>query len=244
MAAPIGVAANAISGRTLRTLFQLPVKLKKPCELTGVSLNNLQLRLRHCRYLIIDEKSMISPRMLETIDSRCRQVFPTTKDQNFGGLNIILFGDFAQLPPVLDKPLFTDVELSNLHEVRGRTLYKAFDKTVELDQVIRQQGDEEAEFREILNALRQHRLTQVQWRTLVSCSRSELPYNEVQEFDDALQIFPTRDAVDEFNHRKLRDIKMPILRIFATNVGHDAHRATSAEAGNLHQALTFRLNLV
>jgi hypothetical protein len=106
---------------------------------------------------------------------------------------------------------------------------------------MRQQGDEEAEFREILNALRQHRLTQVQWRTLVSRSRSELPYNEVQEFDDALRIFPTRVAVDEFNHRKLRDIKMPILRITATNVGHDAHRATSAEAGNLHQALTFCL---
>jgi hypothetical protein len=53
---------------------------------------------------------------------------------------------------------------------------------------------------------------------LVSRSRSELPYNEVQEFDDALRIFPTRDAVDEFNHRKLRDIKLPILRITATNV--------------------------
>jgi hypothetical protein len=105
-AAPTGVAANVISGRTLPTLFQLPVKLNKPCELTGVSLNNLQLRLRHCRYLIIDEKSMISPHMLEIIDSQYRQVFPTTKDQNFGGLNIILFGDFAQLPPVLDKPLF------------------------------------------------------------------------------------------------------------------------------------------
>lgn len=44
---------------------------------------------------------MIALRMLHYIDRRCRQAFPDRCDEPFGGLNIILAGDFFQLPPVL-----------------------------------------------------------------------------------------------------------------------------------------------
>ncbi|KAJ5409432.1 uncharacterized protein N7487_003791 [Penicillium crustosum] len=55
---------------------------------------------------VVDEKSMISLRQLYWIDQRCRQIFPESRNVPFGGLNIILAGDFYQLPPVFNKPLY------------------------------------------------------------------------------------------------------------------------------------------
>ncbi|KAJ5143809.1 uncharacterized protein N7515_002596 [Penicillium bovifimosum] len=59
------------------------------------------------RYLIIDEKSMIGLQMLYWIDRRCQQIFLDRREEPFAGLNIILAGDFFQLPPVPRKALFT-----------------------------------------------------------------------------------------------------------------------------------------
>ena len=42
----------------------------------------------------MDEKSMIDLKMLSIVDDRLRQIFPDRADQVFGGLNILLCGDF------------------------------------------------------------------------------------------------------------------------------------------------------
>ena len=51
------------------------------------------------RLLIIDEVSMMTPDLLEKLDSIARRV-RKKPDTRFGGLQIILVGDFCQLPPV------------------------------------------------------------------------------------------------------------------------------------------------
>ena len=53
--------------------------------------------------IIIDEFSVIGQKMLSWIDSRCRQG-KALEHLPFGGISVILVGDIAQLPPVLDKP--------------------------------------------------------------------------------------------------------------------------------------------
>src|SRR6202008_1326620 len=57
-AAPTGIAAFNIVGKTLHSLLRLPVKGKKS-DLSLATLQSLQALFRECRFLIIDEKSMI-----------------------------------------------------------------------------------------------------------------------------------------------------------------------------------------
>ena len=57
-------------------------------------------------FQVIDEKSMISSVMLFQINMRLREAFPEKKRQPFGGLSVVLMGDFAQLVPVTGKPLY------------------------------------------------------------------------------------------------------------------------------------------
>ncbi|XP_057847781.2 uncharacterized protein LOC131057655 [Cryptomeria japonica] len=58
------------------------------------------------RYIIIDEMSFIGPKLIQRIDIRLREAFPTHNQLQFGGRSIILFGDLGQLPPVKDIPMY------------------------------------------------------------------------------------------------------------------------------------------
>lgn len=58
-------------------------------------LGSLKPTLCHIKYLIVYEKSM-----LYFLYARCQEIFPGSADLLFGGLNVILFGDIYQLPPV------------------------------------------------------------------------------------------------------------------------------------------------
>ena len=57
-------------------------------------------------FQVIDEKSMISSVMLYQIDMRLREAFPEKMKQPFGGLSVVMMGDFAQLVPVTGKPMY------------------------------------------------------------------------------------------------------------------------------------------
>ena len=58
------------------------------------------------KYIILDEKSMIGSKLFSKADSRLQEGFPVGQDESFRGCSILLFGDFGQLPPVGDIPLF------------------------------------------------------------------------------------------------------------------------------------------
>jgi hypothetical protein len=101
--APTGAASFGITGSTIQSLLKLPIN--KPIEILRPGLaQSIQARLACTRYLIIDEKSMMSPETLFHIDFRLQQAFGNRT--RFGGISIILFGDFWQLPPIKDKALY------------------------------------------------------------------------------------------------------------------------------------------
>ena len=109
-AAPTGSASFAIGGKTIHDLLQIPVTKQANQamdDLTGDALMRLQMKLEGTKVLVIDEMSMISPGFLYKINRRLQEAFPNCKDQPFGGVCLILMGDFAQLPPVMSQPMYT-----------------------------------------------------------------------------------------------------------------------------------------
>jgi ATP-dependent DNA helicase PIF1 len=89
-------------------------------------------RIQVTDLLIIDEISMLSAKLLDTLDFLCRQIIDSSPP--FGGLQPLLGGDFYQLPPVPNA----------LYEDRGDMAFEAhiwsiaFCHKIELTEVVRQ----------------------------------------------------------------------------------------------------------
>ena len=115
-------------------------------------------------YIIIDEMSMVGRKLFGCVDTHPCQAFPYSADRILGECLRFLSGDFGQLPPVMDLPLYTLVSRSSLSDL-GRTAYQQFDKVVVLDQVMRQSGhsQEQVLFCNIHMHLRDALLTTNDW---------------------------------------------------------------------------------
>ena len=90
VADPTSKAANNIGGCTLHSLLHL----MKSEKMKGQQLKMMQNKFKGIKYLIIDEYSMVGAN-----SRRLRQATGKTQEL-FGGISIILAGDFKQLPPV------------------------------------------------------------------------------------------------------------------------------------------------
>lgn len=100
--ASTGAAAVIIGGRTAHSFFGLrKVEEDKPVEYyvqEVASRYDAERRLRSCNTIVIDEISMVSKHLFEVFEAVAR--YFRRKSDPWGGLRVILVGDFAQLPPV------------------------------------------------------------------------------------------------------------------------------------------------
>jgi hypothetical protein len=101
--ASTGIAATHIHGTTLHAWSGIGVR----DHLTAADVDQIaskehvSRRIQKATTLIIDEISMLSASVLVMVDSVCREIRRT--DLPFGGLQVVLVGDFYQLPPVSRK---------------------------------------------------------------------------------------------------------------------------------------------
>jgi hypothetical protein len=83
---------------------------------------------------------MINLKMLSLINNRLQAICPQATDQLFKGINVLLCSDFFQLPLVGRQPLFAS-QTKHVNTIKGSYLYQAFDQTIRLQEIIRQQGN-------------------------------------------------------------------------------------------------------
>lgn len=98
--ASTGIAATHVGGMTIHAWSGIGVhKELLPAELDRIaSKEPVARRILKAHVLIIEEISMLSADTLDMVDAVCREVRRIEKP--FGGLTVVLVGDFFQLPPV------------------------------------------------------------------------------------------------------------------------------------------------
>ena len=101
--ASTGIAATHIGGMTIHSWSGIGIKTKlDKYDLDKIASSEYVVRrVNRTRVLIIDEVSMLSENMLNMMDAVCREI--KQNSQPFGGIQIILVGDFFQLPPIVKK---------------------------------------------------------------------------------------------------------------------------------------------
>lgn len=98
--ASTGIAATHIGGMTIHSWSGVGISrtLSKHDLAALVSRDKLVHRVKSARVLVIDEISMLDGRMLDLVDTVCKALRASALP--FGGLQLVVVGDFFQLPPV------------------------------------------------------------------------------------------------------------------------------------------------
>ena len=214
-----GKAAFQVGGVTIHSLFLLGIELSRYQDLSPERRRTLQNNFKNTHCLFIDEMSMLGLRMLVQIDTRLREAMSEHAENPFGGLIVVLFGDFAQLPPVVDQPLYHIPTQRNApHVHQGSRLYRdTFTSAFVLEQQMRQQGqgEDDLKFADLLSHLRVGAVTMENWQFMQSRVLIHLPQIERTRFQDALCLFPTNEQVAERNMRTLESLHVPVARLVA-----------------------------
>ena len=138
-----GIAASLIDGKTLHVLGGISVRGGKQSAQT---LKRLRTFWSDKHYLIIDEVSMLSRSFFSKLSRIISTALESKEDKIFGGLNVILVGDFHQFPPVvarLSAPLYWPADSRNDSEddILGRKIFEQFTTVVQLKKQVRVQDE-------------------------------------------------------------------------------------------------------
>lgn len=162
--APTGVAAVHVRGQTIHSFFHFKPNVT-PQTVSELRVIKSQKKLyQNLETLIIDEISMARADVMDCMDIFLRLHGPH-KNEPFGGVQMIFIGDLYQLPPVVNSQ-----EQEIFREIYASPYFfdaKVFERTemefIDLEKIYRQEEDE---FIQILNAIRENALTPEQMRTL------------------------------------------------------------------------------
>lgn len=152
--APTGSAASIVNGSTYHSFLGVRTGERRGHgESGGPALEEARSRMRGVDYIFLDEMSMVSCQDLFLIDSRLKEI-TQLDDLPFGGVNMVVAGDFAQLPPPKGLALYSG-QVSRVQQPRqvqsdqentlGLLLWHQFVVVVILTQNMRQNASSEAD---------------------------------------------------------------------------------------------------
>lgn len=139
--APTGIAALNIQGATFHSTFKFAFKVlsKRDHYKLNKKAEDLFAKDGPVKRLVIDEISMVRVDLLTAVDEQLRKI--RRLNQPFGGLQVIVVGDFFQLPPVVtnkDKKAFEQEGFESGFCFSGSAWSGANFEHVELTKIMRQ----------------------------------------------------------------------------------------------------------
>ena len=165
--------------------------------------------IKNTDILVIDEISMLHDFRLDMVEETCRTI--RQNDKPFGGIQVILCGDFFQLPPI--------------NRAGGRTggfaihsnAWKFAEFTIcYLEENHRQKNDE---LSEILNALRADDLRRKHAQSLLDRIDVELSFKSDDFLKNLTELHTTNIDVDKINEQKLTELEGEEFHFAQTTTG-------------------------
>lgn len=204
--ASTGIAATHIDGRTIHSWAAIKTK----AQLTKKELDALfrkddvRARIAAAKVLIIDEVSMLDAKRFELIDTVCRRM--RQKSGPFGGLQVILCGDFFQLPPISTRgePSSEFVFASTLWE-RARIVVCYLEK---------QYRQSDVQFLQLLNDIRGNLVTEATRNTLRTRHQKQ-----IVGFPKPTKLYTHNHKVDSTNSFELSQIDAEPHAYYMSNSG-------------------------
>jgi ATP-dependent DNA helicase PIF1 len=197
-----GISALLFGGVTLHSFLGIGLG-KDSVEGLYKKINNrsyLKKRWREVEVLIIDEISMLSCELFDKIEALARRV--RRNEKPFGGIQLILSGDFCQLPSI-DSDTFCFM---------SDTWEKCVNKTVYLTEIMRQKN---VEFQECLNNIRVGLLPDKTRELLNSRVGVELLNDHGIK---PTKLFSTNYSVDYINNKELDKLSLDDPEFYEYNM--------------------------
>lgn len=211
VAASTGIAAINAGGTTLHALFNIPLNVQDYNKtLKGKFVQSKVNLFQKLDTLIIDEVSMVRPDTIDYIDRKLRLY--RMSEEPFGGVQIVMFGDLHQLPPVVkteDKDALLQL-YRGVYFFYAHVFLSAGFREIDFNHIFRQSDQR---FIEILNDIRNYRLTSRDVDDLdeIRDRQASVDYN-----NGYIHICTHRNDAQKINSEMLSLIDKP-LHTFRTN---------------------------
>lgn len=191
--ATTGLAATHLGGTTIHAWSGIGVHDYLPHGFVEHLSNTRREIIEKTDVLLIDEISMMHDYRLDMVDEVCRLV-RKQPDVPFGGIQVVMSGDFFQLPPVNRNDSRQGgfvVESNAWRELQPVILY--------LTEQFRQ--DESDDLSDILTALRAGELRRHHAEKLLERTEVEVPFGEL-----ITELHTVNVDVDAMNEQKLKEL--------------------------------------
>ena len=193
--ASTGLAATHLGGITIHSWAGIGIAdVVHKKQLADMSKSRRD-QIEKADILIVDEVSMLHDYRLDMVDEVCRYV--REDDRPFGGLQVVLSGDFFQLPPV------------NREDSRSGSFITESDSWQALNPVIcyleEQHRQDDDALLSILTALRENDLRRRHVDALLSRKHIRTPFDE-----QTTELYTTNVNVDRVNADKLAKVEADI----------------------------------
>ncbi|KAJ5279645.1 ATP-dependent DNA helicase PIF1 [Penicillium angulare] len=204
--ASTGLAACNIEGVTLHSFAGIGLGKEAVPELVKKIKKNQKARNRWLRtkVLVVDEVSMVDGDLFDKLEEIARRI--RNNGRPFGGIQLVVTGDFFQLPPVPEGGREAKFAFS------AATWNTTIQHTILLTHVFRQR---DPEFAAMLNEMR---LGQISPSTIEAFRKLSRPLNFHDELD-ATELFPTRNEVENANSARMSRLSGEMMTFKAVDSG-------------------------
>ncbi|CAA6816505.1 MAG: putative helicase [uncultured Sulfurovum sp.] len=188
--APTGIAASHLKGQTIHSFFALGIRdtvVDNGYVAFLLEKSYLRSRFSKLKVLIIDEVSMVSPEIFASMDKVLRAF--KNNPAPFGGVQVVISGDFFQLPPV-------SREFKEKRFAWQAPVWKKLElKSCYLEKKFRQDDDR---LIKILDEIRSGEVSEQSQTTLEACF-----HNELTEKMTVTKLYTHNVDVDRINLEEL-----------------------------------------